>query len=190
MSENGTFSLRRSVRSKPKPWKGPSCGAARAHAIGMESKTKIAGHAAHPILIVYPLGLLSTAVLFDMLAFYKQDKKWAGVGFWMTASGLIGGGAAAVPGLIDYLAIPDGTRAKRIGLLHGLGNAVVLGLFGFSLARRKRDTRPPCATSLALSGAGLVLAMVTGWLGGELVDRLGVGVDSGAHLDAPSSLQR
>jgi hypothetical protein len=31
---------------------------------------------------------------------------------------------------------------------------------------------------------------VTGWLGGELVDRLGVGVDDGAHLDAPSSLSK
>jgi hypothetical protein len=29
---------------------------------------------------------------------------------------------------------------------------------------------------------------VTGWLGGELVDRLGVGVDRGAHLDSTSSL--
>jgi hypothetical protein len=29
---------------------------------------------------------------------------------------------------------------------------------------------------------------VTGWLGGELVDRLGVGVDDGANLNAPSSL--
>jgi hypothetical protein len=32
------------------------------------------------------------------------------------------------------------------------------------------------------------LAGVTGWLGGELVERLGVGVDAGANLDAPSSL--
>ncbi len=29
---------------------------------------------------------------------------------------------------------------------------------------------------------------VTGWLGGELVDRLGVGMDEGANLDAPNSL--
>jgi hypothetical protein len=35
-------------------------------------------------------------------------------------------------------------------------------------------------------GAGL--ALVTGWLGGELVDRLGIGVDDGANPDAPSSL--
>jgi hypothetical protein len=34
----------------------------------------------------------------------------------------------------------------------------------------------------------LALGTVAAWLGGELVDRLGVGVDDGAHLDAPSSL--
>jgi len=40
-----------------------------------------------------------------------------------------------------------------------------------------------------LSFAGGVLALFTGWLGGELVDRLAVGVDPGAHVDAPSSLR-
>jgi len=39
---------------------------------------------------------------------------------------------------------------------------------------------------LAFAGAGV--ALFAGWLGGELVERLGVGVDTGAHLDAPSSL--
>jgi hypothetical protein len=34
----------------------------------------------------------------------------------------------------------------------------------------------------------VVLSLVTAWLGGELVERLGVGVDEGAHLDAPNSL--
>ena len=36
-------------------------------------------------------------------------------------------------------------------------------------------------------GAGL--ALVTAWLGGELVDRLGIGVSEGANVDAPSSLR-
>jgi len=39
-----------------------------------------------------------------------------------------------------------------------------------------------------LSFVGVALAIVTGWLGGELVGRLGVGVDDGAHLDAPNSI--
>ena len=33
----------------------------------MESKAKVLGHAAHPILIVFPLGLLATAVIFDVV---------------------------------------------------------------------------------------------------------------------------
>jgi uncharacterized membrane protein len=41
---------------------------------------------------------------------------------------------------------------------------------------------------LAMSVAGVLLALVTAWLGGELVERLGVGVAEGANLDAPSSL--
>ena len=44
--------------------------------------------------------------------------------------------------------------------------------------------------ALLLSFAGLLLAAVTAWLGGELVERLGVGVTSDAHLNAPSSLSR
>jgi uncharacterized membrane protein len=41
---------------------------------------------------------------------------------------------------------------------------------------------------LALEVIGLLAALVTGWLGGELIDRLGVGVDPGPNLDAPSFL--
>ena len=42
---------------------------------------------------------------------------------------------------------------------------------------------------LVASVLGVGLATVTGWLGGELVDRLGVSVDDGANLDAPNSLR-
>ena len=44
----------------------------------------------------------------------------------------------------------------------------------------------PMSRVLALVGLGI--ALVTGWLGGELVTRLGVGIDPGAHLNAPNSL--
>jgi hypothetical protein len=46
----------------------------------------------------------------------------------------------------------------------------------------------PSNGALTLSFIGVALALVGGWLGGELVDRLGIGVDEGAHPDAPSSL--
>jgi uncharacterized membrane protein len=106
----------------------------------------------------------------------------------MFAAGIIGGFAAAIFGAIDWLAIPSGTRAKSVGIYHAVGNAVALLFFiGSWWLRRDAPERPEMTASI-LALAGLGFALVGGWLGGELVERLGVGVDDGANLDAPSSL--
>lgn len=154
----------------------------------MESKSKIFGHPAHTILIVFPLGLLSTSVVFDGLWSAKHKPKFAEASFWMLVAGLVGGAVAAPFGWWDWAFIPKNTRAKRIGLLHGIGNVVVLGLFTVSGLMRRSDQSSPSALARGLSLAGGGLAGLTGWLGGELVDRLSVGVDDGANLDAPNSL--
>jgi len=157
----------------------------------MDSKAKILGHGAHPILIVFPLGLLATAAIFDVIHLITGNGQWALVAYWMIAAGLIGGVAAALFGFIDWLAIPAGTRAKSVGLWHGAGNAVVMVMFLLSWwLRSENETRnyEPETLALALSFGGVVLALVTGWLGGELVERLGVSIHDGANLDAPSSL--
>ena len=67
-------------------------------------------------------------------------------------------------------------------------NFVVVLLFIVSWLMRRGGAEIPATPALALSFVAVVLALVGGWLGGELVDRLGVGVDNGAHLNAPSSL--
>jgi uncharacterized membrane protein len=107
----------------------------------------------------------------------------------MIAPGVITGLLAAPFGFIDWLAIPPGTRAKRIGAVHGLGNVVVVLLFAGSWLLRGDAPRAPDGLALALSFVAGGLALFTGWLGGELVDRLSVGVDEGANVNAPSSLQ-
>jgi uncharacterized membrane protein len=154
----------------------------------MESRAKLLGHPIHQMLIVFPLGLLATAVIFDVIHLIVGSGQWARVSFWMIAAGLVGGLAAAVFGLVDWIAIPSGTRAKRIGLVHGLGNVVVMALFGASEYLRFGMPARPSLLALALSFLGAGLSLATAWLGGELVNRLGVGVDEGANLDAPSSL--
>ncbi len=154
----------------------------------MESRAKIAGHPVHPMLIVFPLGLLATAVIFDIITLVWGAGRWSEMSFWMILVGVIGGLVAAVFGLIDFLGIPSGTRAHAIGLWHGLGNVVVVVLFAVSWFLRRADPAAPGALAYVLSFVAVALALVTGWLGGELVDRLGVGVDEGANLDAPSSL--
>lgn len=155
----------------------------------MESKAKLLGHSIHPILIVLPLGLFISAVVFDALYLWGASTMLATVAYWNIAGGIIGGLLAAVFGLIDWIAIPSGTRAKRIGLLHGVGNVAVVAAFALVwLMRTNAPSLEPTIGVFMIEAAALVLGAVAGWLGGELVERLGVGVDDGAHLDAPSSL--
>lgn len=155
----------------------------------MESRAKLGGHAVHPMLITVPLGLLATAVIFDIIQAIGDKADFALASFYMIAAGIIGGLLAAVFGLVDWLAIPAGTRAKRIGALHGVGNVVVVALFAIAwLLRRGNDGYVPNALELWLGIIAVLLALGTSWGGGELVQRLGVGVDEGANLDAPSSL--
>src|SRR5258708_17375058 len=87
----------------------------------------------HPILVNFPLGLLVTAAIFDIVHLITGNGYWSEIAFWMIAAGLIGGLIAAAVGIIDWFAIPAGTRAKRVGLWHCGGNIVILPLFIVSL---------------------------------------------------------
>jgi uncharacterized membrane protein len=156
----------------------------------MEARAKVMGHAVHQMLIVYPLGLFSTAVIFDVIHLIAGGATWSIVSYWMIAAGIIGGLCAALFGAIDWSKIPSGTRANRLGVLHGVGNVIVVALFAVSWWLRRPDPGNPSVVAISVMVVGAALSLVTGWLGGELVDRLGVGVDDGAHLDAPSSLSK
>ncbi len=155
----------------------------------MESRAKLFGHPIHQMLIAFPLGLLATALVFDLIALIAGWPRLHDAAYYMIAAGVISGLLAAVFGLIDFLAIPSGTRAKRIGALHGGGNVVVVVLFAASWFLRRDNPGQPEMPAILLAAAAALIATVTAWLGGELVDRLGVGIDDGAHLDAPSSLR-
>lgn len=155
----------------------------------MESRAKLFGHAIHPMLIAFPVGLLVTAVIFDIMHLATGTALWASIAYYMIAAGIIGGLLAAIFGVIDYLGVPSGTRARSIGLLHGVGNVVVVALFFVSWLLRRPEPAAPSTLALIFSFVGVALAAVTAWLGGELVERLGLSVDDGAGLDAQNSLK-
>src|SRR4051794_3365155 len=134
----------------------------------MESRAKVLGHAVHPMLMVFPLGLLSTAVVFDLLHIVTDRDGFAVAAAYTIGAGIVGGVLAGVFGLIDWLAVPAGTRARRVGALHGLGNVVVLALFAVSwLVRGAAGNWDPTWPAVLLGLLGLALAGATGWLGGE-----------------------
>jgi uncharacterized membrane protein len=138
---------------------------------------------------VFPTGLLLTAVIFDLFALATGLPELWTVSKWLILAGLVGGVVAAPFGLLDWLNIPSGTRARRIGLLHAVGNLGILVLFAISWWLRQPGVEPS-QTALACSFVGAAVLGLTGWWGGELVARLSVGVDGDAHINASNSLSR
>lgn len=155
----------------------------------MESRAKFLGHPIHQMLIPLPAGLLITAPLLDIVHVFVDASWIPTVTFWNLVLGVFSGVLAAAFGLADWLKIPRHTRARRIGAFHAIGNTAALLLFASAILLRWRGGGPVEHGPLLLEMGALLLVSVAAWLGSELVDRLGVGVSDGAHLDAPSSLR-
>jgi uncharacterized membrane protein len=127
----------------------------------MESRLKVAGHPIHPILVMFPLGLFAMAVIFDIANLTGAPAMLGAVAYWNIVAGLVGGVLAALAGAVDLMFIPNGTPAKRSGVLHGLINMGVLLLFAVILILRM-------ATHDRIAGGGLLLVEVLA-LAGALV---------------------
>lgn len=154
----------------------------------MEAKAKLFGHPIHQMLIVFPLGLLATSVIFDVLYLWTQSARWSEIAYYLIGAGVLTGLVAAPFGTIDWLAIPRGTRAKRVGTIHGVGNVLVLVMFAYSWWLRRQNPIEYHALAILVSVAGAAVSVGTAWLGGELVDQFGIGVNDHANLDAPMSV--
>ncbi|TDB70391.1 DUF2231 domain-containing protein [Micromonospora sp. KC723] len=156
----------------------------------MESRLKVLGHPVHPMLVMFPLALLVTGALFDIVDAVGGPDFLGEAAYWNITVGLVGGLLAAAAGTVDLLAIPAGTRAKRVALTHAAANVAVVLLFAAVWAvRLSAESRTAGGALIAIEVVAVALLGISAWLGGELVDRLGVGVDPEAGLDAPSSLR-
>lgn len=153
----------------------------------MQSRARFLSHSIHQILIVFPLGLLFTSAVFDIIGLFTNATRWHYIATYMIGAGLVGGIAAAVFGFVDFLAIPAHTRARRTGSIHGLASVAMVLLFAIAEWFRIGTPSAPSPLSLALSLGGMIVGGLAGWVGGELVTRMGIGVDDDAGLDAPWS---
>ena len=96
--------------------------------------------------------------------------------YYSMAGGILGALLAALPGLVDLLSLED-ARAKKVGIIHMALNLTIVALFAVDLWLR-RSSVPGARLPIALSAIAIVTLAVSGWLGGELVFRHGVGVES------------
>jgi uncharacterized membrane protein len=144
----------------------------------MKSKASIAGHPVHPILIPFPLALWVTSFVADGLFYFLRHPTLLVISKFLLAAGCLGGVAAAIPGIIDWLAIKDGD-VKKVANWHARLNVIALIVFAISLFLRLSSYSQLVGRKLTipflLSLVGVILIAISGWLGGELVFRFGVG---------------
>src|SRR3954464_8790307 len=136
------------------------------------------GHPFHAMAITIPIGAWVAAFVFDLVAIFgsQQSAFTRGAG-WLVAIGTIGGAVAALLRLLDYLTLTRGTKAHRTALTHAMLNVVVLALMLSSwLVRLATGFDELSVGGFVLSLLGLLVLVVSGYLGGELAYRHGVRV--------------
>ena len=137
----------------------------------MESRLRIAGQAVHPVLVMFPLGLFTMAVLFDMGNVFGGPEILGSLAYWNIVAGLVGGVLVVLAAAVD-LALMRGTRAKRLAVLQNLMNMGVLILFAvIVMLRMQSPDRVAGAGLLFVELIALVAAFVGAWYGGEIVNR-------------------
>lgn len=146
----------------------------------MRSKAKIGGHPIHPMLITVPIGLFIGTLVADVLYQTSGNVFWYDVAWWTMAGGILGALLAAVPGMIDYFGVARHTRARATATAHMVINLTVVALYAISLYLRNDHGAldgAPWAWAFGLDVVSIAMLSASGWLGGELVYRFGIGME-------------
>lgn len=153
----------------------------------MRSNVRIANHPLHPILVLIPVGLWFGSLVFDIIYHATADPFWFQAASWNILFGLIGAGLAAIVGLIDLTTLPMSEPARRTGVTHMSFNLVIVALYIVSLVIRGVGvpvTMSATMTPFVLNIISVVLLLISGWLGGEMIYRHGVAVPDAAADEA------
>jgi len=138
------------------------------------STARIGDHPIHPMLIPFPIVCFILTFVADIIYVQNRSAGWATATHWLLAIGLAGAALAAVAGLTDFFG--DKRIQGADAIKHMLANviAVVLELVNLLLRLGKPDFI--ASTGVYFSGIVVLILLYSGWKGGDLVFRHGMGV--------------
>ncbi len=140
------------------------------------------GHPLHPVVIALPVGAWSLCGWHDLRAALSGRDHHDLAADAALRVGVAGAVVAATTGLAQYLDTRD--AARRETAVHAALNNVALTLYLASWAARSSGQR---SLGRRLAAAGLGIVGVSGYLGGDLAFRHGVGVRPQALRDSERS---
>ena len=143
------------------------------------STAQIGGHPIHPMLVQFPIVCFILTLVCDLL-YTQGHTELATASKWLLLIGLVFAALAAVAGLTDFLG--DKRIQGSDAIKHAVANvtAVVLELVNLLLRRGNDDFI--CSTGVWISAVVVLILLYSGWMGGNLVFKHGVGVYDRANL--------
>ncbi len=146
----------------------------------MYSKVKIAGHPVHPMLVSFPVAFYAASLVCYIAYNSNGNPFWFKVALLANIAGVVMAAVAAIPGFIDWLFIPAGSKPKKTGLIHMICNVLALALYTLSWwlqCTQWDEAMPAIGYAIPLTAAGFLLTLIAGFLGWKMVQKHHVGVD-------------
>lgn len=138
------------------------------------STAQIGGHPIHPMLIPFPIVCFIGTLLTDVLYVRNHNAGFATASHWLLIVGLVMAALAALAGLTDFLGdkrIQGGDAVK-----HMLANVTAVILEVVNLVLRLNNNDFIVSTGVYISVVVVLILIYSGWKGGDLVFRHGIGV--------------
>lgn len=141
-------------------------------------KLRLFGHPVHPVVTHFPMALLPVSFLGDLLGVWTGASFWWSFSFYNLAIGLVLSIPALITGVIDFLSIPEDGTTDRVAMRHMTIIITAITMYTVSFFIRFGVEVPAgwrLMSSVSLSLLGLILLLIGGWFGGQLVYRHAVG---------------
>lgn len=137
------------------------------------STARIGDHPIHPMLIPFPIVCFILTFVLDVL-YARGNTGVAMASNWLLGIGLVMAALAAIAGLTDFLG--DKRIQGADAIKHMLANVTAVVLEIVNLVLRLKNPDFIGSTGVYISGLVVLILLYSGWKGGDLVFRHGIGV--------------
>src|SRR5438876_3651752 len=131
----------------------------------------LAGHAQHPVIIHFPIGLFIASVVFDLLAVWRKKPILAAVAHYNLLGAALTIPFAIATGLGAWQWQLEGAAIKgnlRLHMICALTSALLILFLTWMRSRLRTKGRSPSIAYWAVTLIALLMITLTGHLGGIL----------------------